>query len=97
VKRVLNRQRNGFAPTQIILVVLLVAVVGVAGWFVVQNNSSDDASSEVSTQSSEQAQVQSVPIESSEDIDAAVTELEAIPVDTDLDTAELDQDIQAVL
>ncbi len=97
MNNILNRQRNGFAATSIILVVLLVAVIGFAGWFVVRNNSSDDAASEVSTQSSEQAQVQSVPIESSEDIDAAVSELESTPVDTDLDTTELDQDIQAVL
>lgn len=89
--------KDGFAPIMIVPIVLLVGVVGVAGWMVYDNSKDEDVIPETTSNSSTVPATASVPIESSADIDAAVEELESVPVEEDLNTTDLDEDLDTVL
>ena len=89
--------KDGFAPILIVPIVLLVGVVGVAGWMVYDNSKDEDVIPETTSNSSTVPATASVPIESSADIDAAVEELESVPVEEDLNTTDLDEDLDTVL
>lgn len=91
------RNMKGFAAASLILVLLLVGVVGFAGWFIYQNNLESPKDSQVTTQEDSVPSSASVPIKSSADIDSAISELESTPVDDDLDTTQIDEDINSVL
>lgn len=80
-------KQQGFSAFEGILVVLVLVLVGVGGYYVYQraNDTADDNNQAYSDQVGEEE----TPIESKEDLDSANKELEDINID-ELDTSDLE-------
>jgi len=89
----LRRNNLGFAHLILILAVIVIAVVGFAGYYVVSSNR-DKKSADTATNTN---QVIPENINSDQDLDQASKALDADQNDSDLDPAQLDDDLNSLL
>lgn len=81
-----TRQQLGFSAFEGVLIVLVFSLIGIGGFYVYQRvNDASDTNQATTEQMAEEA----TPITSSEDLDTATDQLEAINID-ELDTSELE-------
>ena len=87
---------KGFAVLGLVLIVLLVGVIGFAGW-TVYSNSKDDTNSTATSEQVAADETAEQTINTASDIDTSTQELDSADIDSQLDTSGLDEDINAVL
>ena len=90
----LKKDSKGFAPLAILLLVVVVAALGYAGWMVYQNG--QDKTPTTANTSTQQTS-KKVTISDSKGVDKSEKEMDSADVQSDLDTADLDADLNAVL
>ncbi len=95
--RLALRNKKGFAPVAVVVIVLVIVAAGYAGWVVYdkQRNKSDTAQQQ-SFVTSETSNSQA-PFTKASDIDASIKDLDKTQLDSDLSTSDIDADLNAVL
>lgn len=83
--------QKGFSAVEVVLVLVFVLAIGGAGYYVINNQNDDAETTEQTT-----TQVEAAPIESVEDIDKELSEIDAVDIDSELDTSELDAELSAI-
>ena len=86
------KTQQGFSHVIILVAVVMVAIIGFAGWRVYDASKSENNNTASNT--IQKTEVQDASIETVADVTAAEQELNAINIDTELDTTALDADIK---
>lgn len=88
------KRNNGFSLVEGVLIVAIVAVIGALGWvFYTNYMTSDDTTSSSTTVKSDDATLvdESMPaVESSDDLQKAETAINAIDIESSVDTSTID-------
>ncbi len=85
MKKLTNK---GFGATETILIVVIIGLLGVVGWYV-YNQRSDSNTQQAQTTTQDSAQSDS-EIQNADDLEQVESDLNNTDVDSDLDTSEID-------
>jgi flagellar basal body-associated protein FliL len=88
----MQQNSRGFAHLILILALVVIAVVGLAGYYVVSSSNKDSAETTTDT-----TQVVPEKIDSNQDLEQASKALDADQNKSDLDPAQLDADLNSLL
>lgn len=84
------KNQKGASHLIAVLLIVVIAVVGAAGYYVYQKNKDTQNKSATSQTTPQQ-------IQSERDVDAAVKALDTLPTDSEIDANQLDDDLNQLL
>lgn len=92
----MRKDVRGIAGLTLLLVVLLVAAVAYAGYVVFYQEDSEVVDTGDSSSVQRQTETDNEPVESAQDIEEELSEIESVDLESELDTSGLDEDLNAL-